>query len=99
MTDKLTAGDVGASIIINLGETNIPLSTDILVIVSNPYGATAEWVLEPNELNRTTGIITHKTKTGEIAYEGEYKVECLKKDTDVDLGSGVDYFKVTKRIL
>jgi hypothetical protein len=95
-------GDVGAIITINLGTTNIPVTSTIYVVVENPFGATAEWTLESGELNKTTGIITHKTKVGEVPYSGEYRMECRQVDTsttpNIDLHSGVDYFKVVDHL-
>lgn len=90
--------DIGATIIIDLDTTNIPVSTDILVIVENPYGATAEWTIGVGELNRTTGLITHSTLAGDLPYPGEYKVQCIRQDTGVDFGSGIGYFKVFARL-
>jgi hypothetical protein len=98
MTQNIYVNDVGAGVIINLESTNIAVSTTVKVIVENPFGATVEWSLEAGELNKTTGIITHKSKAGEIPYEGEYKVQCIRTDTGVNFGSGIDYFKALKRL-
>lgn len=96
--NQIYVNDVGAHVIINLVSTNIPVATNVKVIVESPLGATVEWVLESGELNKTTGIITHNSKAGEIAYEGEYRVQCIRTDTGVNFGSGIDYFKALKRL-
>jgi hypothetical protein len=96
---NLYVDDVGAVIVIDLKVTNIPGSTNVAVIVENPAGVTASWVLESGELNRTTGIITHLSKAGELPLVGEYKVEVFKTDTNLNIHSTIDNFKVYKRLI
>lgn len=91
--------DVGAVITIDLKVTVIPGTTVIRVIVENPLGVTSEWILEAGELNRTTGIITHLSKAGEIPYEGEYKVQVWKTDTNLNIHSTIDSFKAYRRLI
>jgi hypothetical protein len=91
--------DVGAIVTIDLKVTNIPGTTVVSVIVENPLGATSAWVLEGGELNRTTGIITHSTKAGELPAEGEYKVQVWKTDTNLNIHSTIDYFKAYRRLI
>jgi len=91
--NTIQVGNVGETITINLGITLIPLSTVIRVIVETPIFAYIEWILGVGELDRTTGIITHVTKTGEILIPGEYKVQVWKTSTGVVIYSTVDTFK------
>jgi hypothetical protein len=97
---ELYAGDIGATIIIDLKITDIPVTTDFRVIVWNPTGMPSEWVLETGELNRSIGIITHKSKAGELEYDGEYQVQCREvSDTpSTDVGTTIDTFVVLKKI-
>jgi hypothetical protein len=95
----LYVDDVGASIIIDLKVTNIPGPTAVAVIVENPAGVTSSWVLESGELNKTSGIITHLSKAGELSIEGEYKVQIFKTDTNLNIHSTIDYFKVHRRLI
>jgi len=91
--------DVGAIVTIDTKVTNIPGTTTVKVIVENPLKVTSEWVLEGGELNRTTGIITHSTKTGEITVVGEYQVQVFKTDTNLNIHSTIDSFKAYRRLI
>ena len=96
----LYTGDIGATISINLNSTVIPDTTDIEVWVTNPNDVTEKWVLETDELNRSTGIITHKSKAGELLYDGEYRVQCREVSSNpvTDVGTTIDSFIVYKRL-
>lgn len=97
---ELYVGDVGATIIIDLKTTAIPVGIDVRVFVEAPNGISTEWILEAGELNRSTGIITHKSKVNELPYDGEYRVQCREVGTspEMDVGTTIDTFIVLKKI-
>jgi hypothetical protein len=96
----LHVGDIGATIVILLNNTAIPGDANIDVIVTDPSGKTTTWVLEAGELNKTTGIITHKSKAGELPYEGEYQVQCRETHyPDIDVRTNTDTFAVYRRLM
>jgi hypothetical protein len=90
--------DVGADIIINLNNTTIPGGTTIYVIAEKPTGATVDFILEAGELNLVTGIITHKSKAGELDTVGEYRLQLRRISSGVDTRSDIGTFTVYKRL-
>jgi hypothetical protein len=95
---EIYVGDVGADVIIDLKNTTLTGGTTILVIAEKPTGATVEWILEAGELNLATGIITHKSKTGELPVEGEYRVQARRIASGIDTRSDIGTFIVLKRL-
>lgn len=95
---EIYAGDVGADIFIDLKNTTIPGGTTIYVIAEKPTGATVDWILESGELNLTTGIISHKSKAGEIPIDGEYRIQLRRVGTGIDTSSDIGTFKVLKKV-
>jgi len=97
----LYVGDIGATIIIQLNNTTLPGSTTVDVVVTCPSGTTTTWVLEAGELDKVTGIITHKSKAGELPYEGEYQVQCRERNVSplIDLRTTMDTFMVYRKLM
>jgi hypothetical protein len=95
---RLFLDDVGAQIVVATGNTTIPLTAVLSLIVEKPGLSVVTWSLTDPMIDRTTGIITYTTESGDLDEVGEYRVQVHGVFTDADLYSDIDTFNVMERI-
>jgi predicted phage tail protein len=93
----LYKNDVGAKILISTGNTNLPGTDTLTLMVKKPSGATAEWAIGVGDsLDTATGIITYYTKLStELSEAGDYTIQ-IRRITNAgkQTKSNVDNFNV-----
>ena len=95
---RLFLDDVGANIVVATGNTTIPGTAVLSLIVEKPGLSVVTWALTAPMINLTTGICTYTTLAGDLDEVGEYRVQVHGVFTDADLYSDIDTFNVMERI-
>lgn len=75
---SLHVGDVGALIVFETGNTNLPGTDTLTILIKKGSGATSEWSLVPGDgdaLDTTSGDINYYTKAGNLDESGQYESE------------------------
>lgn len=95
----LYENDIGAEIIIATGNTAIPISTVLTILLEKPGGITVELAVTPTMVNFTTGVITYTTVDGDLCVAGEYRTQVHGVFADGDnIVSDMDTFIVYEKL-
>jgi hypothetical protein len=88
--------DVGAEVIVDAIDTDIPATAVMSAYVLKPSGATAVWTLS---YDYSAGTGTHTTVAGDLNEVGEYKIQLHGVFLDGDiLNSNIDTFYVYEKV-
>jgi hypothetical protein len=90
--------DIGATIICNTGNTTIPNTCTVTLLVKKPGATPVSW--SPT-FDFATGIATYSTEDGDLDVSGEYRVQVQvvgPTPTTYFLLSDTDYFVVYEKL-